>query len=156
MNADLGTLMQLLTIGIAYAVIALVVSIAIIVFYLICMWRIFVKMGIDGWKALIPGYNLYLLAESLMSKKAAIALLSLWGMAAVLSCIASAAELPILALISVLPILAFIIASFVLMYKLGWSFGGPLFGVGCILCPIIFLPIIAFSYRTYGGYAPEV
>lgn len=31
--------------------------------YHICMWNIFEKAKIDGWKALIPFYNFYLLCE---------------------------------------------------------------------------------------------
>ncbi|MHB1346451.1 MAG: DUF5684 domain-containing protein, partial [Candidatus Humimicrobiaceae bacterium] len=39
--------------------------IAIICFYLFCMWRIFVKAGKPGWAAIIPFYNIFVELEIL-------------------------------------------------------------------------------------------
>lgn len=33
------------------------------IFSLVCMWKVFAKAGIPGWKALIPFYNLYCLCK---------------------------------------------------------------------------------------------
>lgn len=33
------------------------------VFYLVCMWKIYVKAGQPGWAAIIPIYNIYILTK---------------------------------------------------------------------------------------------
>ena len=38
---------------------ASVLLLAIAVFSIVCMWRVFVKAGEPGWKCLIPIYNIY-------------------------------------------------------------------------------------------------
>ena len=37
--------------------------VVILVFYLVCIWKIFVKAGQPGWAALIPIYNLYIMLK---------------------------------------------------------------------------------------------
>lgn len=37
--------------------------IAYLVFYIICLWKLFKKAGKNGWEALIPFYNTYVLVE---------------------------------------------------------------------------------------------
>lgn len=39
----------------------LLFCLAIAVFFIICMWKIFEKAGQEGWKAIIPIYNVYVL-----------------------------------------------------------------------------------------------
>ena len=41
-------------------------SIILIIFSCICWYKIFDKMGIEGWKAFIPVYNIYLMCEYLI------------------------------------------------------------------------------------------
>ena len=36
-----------------------------LIFFAICMWKIFEKCGIEGWKAFIPIYNAYCWAEAI-------------------------------------------------------------------------------------------
>ena len=43
---------------------SMVIGLAMLFIY----WRVFVKMGEPGWKALIPVYNLYVLAEHMFGK----------------------------------------------------------------------------------------
>lgn len=38
-----------------------IVSLAIAVFLLVSMWKLFTKAGKEGWKSLIPIYNFYTL-----------------------------------------------------------------------------------------------
>lgn len=35
------------------------VSLIIYIIIAICMWKIFEKAGLEGWKAIIPFYNIY-------------------------------------------------------------------------------------------------
>ena len=35
----------------------LLVVLALGIFSMVCMWRVFAKAGIPGWKAIIPFYN---------------------------------------------------------------------------------------------------
>ncbi len=39
----------------------IILSVGVLLLYLICMWRIFEKAGISGWKCLVPIYSGYLL-----------------------------------------------------------------------------------------------
>lgn len=41
-------------------------SIILIIFSCICWYKIFEKMGIEGWKIFIPVYNVYLMCEYLI------------------------------------------------------------------------------------------
>ena len=45
-------------------------SLAITVFVIVCMWMIFEKLGIEGWKCLIPFYNAYVLFKKIYSTPA--------------------------------------------------------------------------------------
>lgn len=54
--------------GAAAAIIAglgifLIIIFAIGIFFIICHWKIFTKAGQEGWKSLIPFYNLYVQLE---------------------------------------------------------------------------------------------
>lgn len=39
-------------------------AIILIVIQIVAMWRIFEKMGVEGWKAIIPVYNYWVLCEA--------------------------------------------------------------------------------------------
>ena len=41
----------------------LIISLAVSVFMIITMWKIFKKAGRNGWEAIIPIYNIYVLLE---------------------------------------------------------------------------------------------
>lgn len=43
--------------------------IAVSVFMLVCSWRVYTKLGIEGWKCLIPIYNQYCLIKALWEVK---------------------------------------------------------------------------------------
>src|SRR5215469_9590218 len=38
----------------------LLVYLVVFIFYAACYWKIFTKAGQEGWKAIIPFYNLYI------------------------------------------------------------------------------------------------
>ena len=50
-----GSIVLLLVIGI--------IAIALIVFYIVCLWKLFKKAGKNGWEAIIPYYNTWILVE---------------------------------------------------------------------------------------------
>ncbi len=104
----------------------IVFYIAIIVFSIVCMWKIFTKAGEAGWKTLIPFYNMY--TEFKIA----------WGNGW-------------LFLLMLIPVVNFVIAI-IFEVKLAQAFGkGGGFAVGLIFLPIIFLPILAFGSAQYIG-----
>lgn len=44
----------------AAGVLSYIITLAISVFLIVCMWKIFVKAGKPGWAALVPIYNVYM------------------------------------------------------------------------------------------------
>lgn len=98
--------------------------IVIIVVALIALWRIFVKAGREGWKALIPFYGQYVEFE--------IAGMNGW-----------------LFLLMFVPFVNYVV-SFVLMYKLGKAFNkSTAFCLGLMFLSPIFLLILAFGSSEY-------
>ena len=47
----------------AAMIVPMIISIAVAVVAIIGMWKVFVKAGKEGWKSLIPIYNIYTLCE---------------------------------------------------------------------------------------------
>ncbi len=102
------------------------IIIIIIILMLVSMWKIFEKAGVEGWKAIIPIYNSWVLAE-IVGKPGWFGLLLL------------------------IPYLNIVIALY-LNYLLAKSFGkSVLFALGLIFLPIIFLPILGFGDAKYQG-----
>ena len=98
----------------------------VLVFSIVCMWKIFTKAGEAGWKTLIPFYNMY--TEFKIA----------WGNGW-------------LFLLMLIPVVNFVIAI-IFEVKLAQAFGkGGGFAVGLIFLPIIFLPILAFGSAQYIG-----
>lgn len=107
----------------------LVVIVAVI--SIIAMWKIFEKAGREGWKAIIPFYNMYVLTE-------------ICGMTGWLF------------LLCFIPGIGALIWSIMIAIKLAPAFGKETaFAVGLILLPFIFELILAFGDAQYqlGGAA---
>ncbi len=103
-----------------------VVILAIAVFAIVCMWKIFTKAGQPGWASIIPFYNYYVLFEIA------------WGNG-------------LLFLLMLIPVANFVI-MIILWVKLSQSFGySAAFAIGLLFLPIIFLPILAFGSNRYIG-----
>ena len=105
--------------------IGIVIWLAVIVFIIVAMWKVFTKAGQPGWGAIIPIYNAYLLCK-IAGKPG-------WWL-----------------LLMFVPIVNIVIA---VMVALGISanFGkGGGFAVGLLLLPIVFYPILGFGDATYG------
>ena len=124
--------------------IMLIFILAIVVLMLIANWIIFKKMGLDGWKSLIPYVKEYLQMEKTGIDQRWL-LIVLFG-----------------SLICLIPILGFILFLVVIIYyailynvSLARSFGkSDGFAVGLILLPFIFLCILAFGDAEYQGAKP--
>jgi hypothetical protein len=107
-------------------------GIGLMLFFLLVMelvmalmfWKVFAKAGEPGWTAIVPIYNLFILAK-IAGKP------MWWG---------------ILMLIPFVGIIMFIIVCIALAERFGKSAG---FGVGLGLLGIIFFPILGFSDAQY-------
>ena len=98
------------------------ISLAVSIFTLVCMWRIFTKAGKEGWKSLIPIYNLIVLLEIV--------------------------ELPAWYIILYLVPIANIYVTFKIYIELAHKFGKSTgFGVATVFFNFICLPILAFSKK---------
>ena len=108
----------------------LLVWLAIVVFLLAAMWKVFTKAGQPGWGSLIPFYNIYLLM--IIAGKPG------WWL--------------VLMFVPVVNLVIAIIASIGVAQNFGKGGG---FAAGLILLPIVFYPILAFGRAQYqGGNAP--
>lgn len=95
----------------------------------VSLWRVFAKAGESGWKALIPLYNVYILMQ-ICGKPG-------WWF--------------ILLLIPVVGLAINLLAMLSLSEKFGRS---PVFGVGLLLLPMIFFPLLAFGPSLYQHAVP--
>jgi hypothetical protein len=103
-----------------------IVYLAIIVVVIVGMWKTYAKAGQPGWGSIIPIYNVYLLCR--------IAGRPGWWV--------------ILLLIPIVNIVITIIVSLEVARAFGKGAG---FGIGLMLLPIIFYPILGFGDAQYQG-----
>lgn len=103
-----------------------VLYLAVIAFFIYCLWRIFVKAGKPGWAAIVPIYNVLVELEIVGRPW--------WWL-----------------LLLLVPIVNVVIGIMVLL-DLAKVFGkGTGFGIGLILLPFIFIPMLAFGDARYLG-----
>lgn len=113
----------------AVTAVLLGVMVAIAVFYIACLWRIFTKAGRPGWYALIPLLNTYTVIK--------IAGRPGWWL-----------------LLTFIPCISFVVLLIVYL-DLATAFGkGTGFGLGLALLSPIFLPILAFGSASYFDEEP--
>jgi len=104
-------------------------GLAIALFMIVVMWKVFVKANQPGWGCLIPFYNLYLILK-IAGKPG-------WWL-----------------IWFFIPIVNIIIAIIVTVdFAKTFNKGGG-FAVGLILLPIIFYPILAFGSAVYQRITP--
>jgi len=102
-------------------------SLAVLVFYIISMWKIFVKAGKPGWAILIPFYNT-LVELQILGRP--------WWF---------------LLLIIFVPIADFVI-GIIMIFDTARVFGKSTgFGFGLLFLSFIFIPILAFGDAKYIG-----
>ncbi|MCP5106243.1 MAG: signal peptidase I [bacterium] len=104
----------------------MVFYLAIIIFMLISMWKVFEKAGQPGWAVIIPIYNIIVLLK--IAKK------ELWWI--------------ILLFIPFVNIIILILVYIAVAENFGKS---QLFGLGLAFFGIIFFPILAFGDAKYVG-----
>ena len=96
----------------------------IIVGFIASAWVIYTKAGEDGWKCLIPVYNLIIVLK-IVNKP-------VWWVTLIL-----------------IPLVNIAI-MFIINIALAKSFGkGTGFGIGLVLLPFIFVPLLAFGDAEY-------
>jgi len=136
----------------------LIFSLAIMVFLIITMWKIFTKAGQPGWAIFIPIYNLYVYTQVIRRPNwwilVYIGIMGLYyaGFAMIMSGSGAGAALTAVGGIALLVI------SIMDTHRLSTSFGqGAGFTVGLVLLGIIFYPILAFgNYHYVGGAAVSI
>ena len=110
------------------SIVGLIISLAIVVFAIASLWKVFTKAGQPGWAVLIPIYNAYVLCK-IAGKPG-------WWV-----------------ILLLIPIVNIVI-SLLIALGVAQNFGkGAGFGIGLWLLPIIFYPILAFGDASYGGSA---
>lgn len=105
-------------------IVGVVIYLAILVFMIAALWRVFQKAGQPGWAAIIPIVNVYFML--LVAKKPG------WWL-----------------ILYFIPIVNIIIAILVNLAIAENFKKGVGFGIGLILLPIIFYPILGFGSATY-------
>lgn len=106
----------------------LLIALAILVFFIAAMWKVFTKAGKAGWLVLIPFVNVYTLLK--------IAGRPGWWL-----------------ILFIIPVVNFII-SILVSLDLAKSFGkGAGFGLGLVFLGPIFYPILGFGSARYNGPA---
>lgn len=140
----MNQLLSLLGIGLLSGMIAMIFSIFIFIFKLICQFKIFDKADQSAWKALIPLYNTATLAK--------ISDLSpyLGFFMSLLYVCTNFIQLP--PLLELIIYFSYIIFSIVLNIKLSKSFDLSIgFAIGMTIFPTLFYAILAFGPFEYIG-----
>lgn len=145
---------------------------AILVIRIIANWMVYKKMGQAGWKAIVPFYSDFVLADTVHSRKMAIWYVALEVALFVLQFFqglnttvlratchntyydygsaSAASELMgqgmVLSLLLCGVSIAFLVISIIIYNRLSKGFGhGPGFTVGLVLLGCVFFPILGFS-----------
>ncbi|MFT5123402.1 MAG: hypothetical protein ACI9TH_001359 [Kiritimatiellia bacterium] len=114
----------------AAGALGMVLYVAVIVFGIVCMWKIYTKAGKPGWASIAPIYNIILL--EIVGRP-------LWWI--------------VLMFIPFVNVVIFILV----LIDLAKSFGkGAGFGIGLLFLGIIFFPMRAFGSAKYAGPAAAV
>jgi hypothetical protein len=123
----------------------LIFVLAILIFFIVVMWKIYTKAGQPGWAVLVPIYNIYVYTQIIKRPG--------WWLLVYLAPYLVSALLPLnLAWIGLILMLVILVISIMDTHRLSTAFGqGAGFTVGLILLGIVFYPILAFGSATYGG-----
>jgi hypothetical protein len=120
-------------VGLAAGLVFMLIGLALLVFLIVSMWKVFEKAGKPGWAAIIPIYNLVVMFR--------IVGMSPW--------------LILLAFIPFVGSFVYFIVTIFVNVRLARAFGkGNGFAVGLILLSIVFIPILAFGKAQFVGLTP--
>jgi hypothetical protein len=112
--------------GEAGGIVAVIVWLALVVFFIVVGWKIFAKAGKPGWAAIVPIYNIVVVLEIVNRP--------IWWI-----------------ILTLIPVVNFVV-GIIIAIDLAKSFGkGTGFGVGLILLGPIFAAILAFGSAQYQG-----
>lgn len=117
---------------------------AIAIVGIVALWKVFEKAGVEGWKAIIPVYNTYILAE--ISGKP-----GWWGL--LISLVGFVAWVPLIGWVaSIAAIVLYVLIALELAKKFGKD---TTFAVlGLIIFSLIGLLILGFGDAKYQGAKP--
>jgi len=111
-------------------VVLVIIYIALVIFIIVSMWKVFVKAGQPGWGVLIPIYNIYLMLK--------IAGRPGWWL-----------------LLFLIPLVNIVI-GIIVDIDIAKNFGkDTAFGLGLFFLGFIFLPILAFGKAEYKAISDE-
>ena len=100
------------------------ISLLLIIAALAGAWQVFVKSGREGWEAIVPLYNVYVL--TLITGQ------PLW-----------------LVIVCLIPLVNIVVMGF-LCWKLAERFGQSWpFAIGLVLLPFVFYPVLGFGEARY-------
>ena len=125
----------------AFFGVIMIVAIAIAVVQIIAMWKVFTKAGEQGWKAIIPFYNIAILYK-------------ISGMSPWLVLLYIGLLIPI---INIFVTIAIAVMSLYQVINLAKAFNKSTgFTVGLILIPFVFYLILGVGKSEYIGFPEEV
>lgn len=153
---------ELIELYYSMGIFARVLEIALMVFTIITMWKVYAKAGEGGWKIFIPIYNIYIQYKiagckgrywfSLLLSAVSFGLIAYSAGAIIndLSLVGTLAYLPDSTILCVLAaaalMLIVLIIGITVPFKMAKAFGcSGLFGLGLWLLPVIFYAILAFN-----------
>ena len=152
-NSYGGGIEQMLAILGGFAAFAILLSLALAVLIIASYWKIFNKANEDGWKAIIPIYNAYMVFKIAWETKFFWIQIAMEILTGFLNGIAASAGVPLLSVLSSLLGIASFVINIILMVKLANAFGrSGGFAVGLIFLPVIFIPVLAFGSSRYVRY----
>lgn len=144
---------------------ALVIGFAYWIIMTVAHWRLFTKAGEKGWKSLIPIYSDYVLFKLVWNTKG----FWIWFGAGMVTAIVSTVTTQyvvgpggqlmsystgnfVTGAISFIASLVALIWSAMMCLRMALAYGKkPSFGIGLLLLPFIFNPILAFGSAEYQG-----
>ena len=121
---DYGSTASAVGIFAGVGIVMWIIGMAVAVFSLICMWKLFKKAGKPGWASIVPIYNTIVMIE--------IAELPMWYIA--------------LFFVPFANIYAMFKIYIEIAHKFGKSTG---FGIGMVFLGVIFIPMLAFGKAEY-------
>jgi hypothetical protein len=111
-------------VGAGIAALVVLLGLAYAVLVIASMWKIFTKAGQKGWAAIVPILNIVVLLKVVHRE--------LWWI-----------------ILFLIPCVSFV-AAFVVYIDLAKAFGKGLgYGLGLIILPFIFFPVLGFGSATY-------
>jgi cytochrome bd-type quinol oxidase subunit 2 len=121
-----------------FLLVLFLILLPLLIFYVVCLWKVFEKAGVEGWKAIIPVYNGWVLAE-IAGKP------GWWGIVGI------AGVIPVLGWIaSIVALVLYVIICIELSKKFGKD---PVFSLVLIFLSVIGYAILAFGKAQYSKSA---